>query len=492
MNLENLSATQLGELVNKKKISPVEVIEYFRNRITARNASINAFTYLNIVDAREEAKKLEARIMKGEDVGPLAGVPIALKDFLPTKKGWPATHGGVPSLKTIDDADSEFYKAARRLGCIAVGKTNAPAFGFRGTTDNVMFGPTSTPFNTEYNSGGSSGGSCAAVGDRLVTLAECGDAGGSTRIPSAWCLCFGFKPSAGLVPSVCRPDAWTATHPYCCGGPASRTVEDAAIIMEAMMAYDPKDPISVPLPHKQFSTLMNEGVSGLRVAVTYDYNLFKGRVDPQIISAVDNAAKVLADNGATVEHVDFSFSHELAEMENSWFLGISIDTAIDLEFMKYNGLDLLDDHADELPANFIYWTKEAFKSTMLDYREFHEIRTDILDAHLEIFRNHDVILSPVSCCMPVRNSNDRDTKGPDELFGIKCEPLLGFAQTWLQNMTGNPAASVPAGLGRENLPIGVQVVGRRYFDEDVFKVARVLEKNIPWVHLYEVAENREL
>ena len=487
MKLEKLSALELGQLVNEKEISPIDVIDYFVSRISNKDRLLNAFTYCMYDDAYSQAIELEKRILKGEYVGPFAGVPVGLKDFLPAKKGWKASHGGVASFITIDEEDCTFWKAAEQLGCIAIGKTNAPSFGFRGTTYNKMYGNTNNPFNLKYNSGGSSGGSCAAVGGMLVPLASCGDAGGSTRVPSAWCSTFGYKPSAGIVPSVCRPDAWAATHPYCCDGPTSRTVIDSALILEKMMKYDPSDPISVPIPHKKFSELMNKDIKGMLVAVTYDYDLFPG-VDPQIKQKVDEIAEVLKEAGACVEYVHFNFKHDLHEMEKAWLRGISVDSALDLELMKKDGFDLIGDHAEDLPDQFIKWSKIAFDSTMMDYRKFHDIRTDILDANLSVLSKYDVILSPVTSCMPVLNEND-DTKGPEEIEGSGCEQLIGFCQTWLQNMTGNPAASVPAGLGKDNLPIGVQIVGRRYFDEDVFAFAHTIENLHPWREYYEKIED---
>jgi len=485
MELEKLSGVELGGLVNTKQISPKEVIKYFADRIEAFNPKLNAFTYTKFDEALEEAEKLEQRIMHGEDVGPFAGVPVGLKDFLPAKKGWTASHGGVKSFITVDTEDCTFWKAANKLGCIAIGKTNAPSFGFRGTTYNKMYGNTCNPFNLEYNSGGSSGGSCAAVGGRLVPLASCGDAGGSTRVPSAWCSTFGFKPSAGLVPSVCRPDAWAATHPYCCDGPTARTVLDSALIVEQMMKYDPKDPISVPLAHKSFSAAIHASLQGKKIAVTYDYDIFPN-VDPQIKKAVDSVAAVLKDEGAFVDYVNFKFNHSLEAMEEAWLRSISVDSAVDLELMKQTGFDLIGDHAEDLPEQMIKWVNLAFNSTMMDYRKFHDIRTDILDANLAILNNYDIIISPVTSCMPVKNE-DEDTKGPSSnpnSPGSDCEELIGFCQTWLQNMTGNPAASVPAGLGDNNLPIGVQIVGRRYFDEDIYTVAGTVERCLPWKDYY--------
>lgn len=486
MQLENLSALELGKLVNSKVISPVEVIDYFEERISKNNSIINAFTYTNFDDARKEAKMLEHAIMHGTPGGLFAGVPIALKDFLPTKKGWPATHGGVKSLQTIDDADSEFYKAARSLGAIAVGKTNAPAFGFRGTTYNKMFGSTSTPFNPAYNSGGSSGGSAAAVGMRLVTLAEGGDAGGSTRIPSAWCGCFGFKPSAGLVPSVCRPDAWTATHPYCCGGPISRTVYDAAAVLDAMQSYNPRDPLSVPILKKYFTD--RRSVTNLRIGYTYDFGGIFPTPDSEIVDAMNNIIEMFANEGVDIRPADFNFKSTSEECEAAWLRGISIDTAIDMELWKQDGYDLAKDYADEVPEQFIDWSKIAISSTLMDYRRFHEVRTDILDAHQDVFQHFDVILAPVSGCMPVLNTDD--TKGPSEINGRKVDPLIGFAYTYLENMTGNPAASVPIAIGTENRPIGLQVIGMRYMDEDVFTVAYALEEMNPWSETYKSVECR--
>ena len=218
MRLECLSAVELAKLIKKGEVSCTEVIRYFADRISSRNAGINAFVYTKIDEALAEAALLEKSLLRGIDPGPLCGVPVALKDFLPSRKGWTNSHGGVKALMREDPEDSMFFKAASAAGAIAVGKTNAPAFAFRGTTDNKLYGPTSTPFNTEYNSGGSSGGSAAAVADGLILIGEGSDGGGSLRIPAAWCGCFGYKASVGTIPSICRPDAWMATHPYCHNG----------------------------------------------------------------------------------------------------------------------------------------------------------------------------------------------------------------------------------------------------------------------------------
>ena len=483
MELEKLSGTELGAEVNKGNVTPTEVIEYFADRIKKRDPVINAFTYTKFEDALTEAKKLEKRLAAGEYAGPLAGVPVGLKDFLPSKKGWTNSHGGVRSLIMEDDADSVFYEAARAAGAIAVGKTNAPAFGFRGTTDNKLYGPTRNPFNTEYNSGGSSGGSAAAVADRMLPIAEGGDAGGSIRIPSSWCSCFGFKASVGTIPDVSRPDGWSATHPYCVNGAITRTVMDSAVMLNYMAKYDPRDPLSLDHGPKDFTELMKAPIKGWKIALTMDFDIFD--VDDEVAEIVEKAAHKLEDAGAAIEPVHFNYRHSQNDFAELWCRSISIDTAIDMEIWKEQGFDLIRDHRDELPDEFIYWNEKAAASTVMDYRYFNDLRTEILDCEQDIFDNYDLIISPVTVCPPVKNSADGSTKGPEIFKGKKKEPLIGFCETFLENFTGSPAASVPAGFTKSGLPIGMQIIGKKFRDEDVFAAAYAYEQIAPWDSCYD-------
>ena len=476
--LEELSACELGTEVNAGRISPTQIIHYFAHRIEERNNSINAFVYTKIDDALKEAKALESRLAKGENCGEFAGVPTALKDFLPSKKGWTNSHGGIKSLIRIDDGDSAYYSAVKKAGAIALGKTNAPAFAFRGTTDNKLYGATSTPFDTERNSGGSSGGSAAAVADGLIPIAEGSDGGGSIRIPSAWCGCFGYKASVGTIPSVCRPDAWEATHPYCFNGAITRTVEDSAIALNYMAQYNPRDPLSLPRQPIDFREEMKKGIKGAKIAFTPDFDVFA--VEPEIAEIVEKAALKFQDAGASVEKVHFNFKHTAEEMGHLWCRSISIDTAIDLEQWKQAGFDLREVAKDEIPAEFFEWQDIAFNSTVMDYYNFNVIRTEILDAQQDIFDNYDFIISPVSCCFPVFNSNDGNTQGPETINGVKIDRLIGFGQTFFENFTGNPASSVPAGLSKSGLPIGMQIIGKKFCDADVFRASRAFELLQPW------------
>ena len=244
IKLEELSASELGFLVNEGKIKPKEVVKYFEERILKRNESINAYVYTKFEEAYEVAFKQEKLLKEGKKLGPFAGVPYALKDFLPNKIGWTNSHGGVKCLVALDEFNSAFNEAMEKAGGIPLGKTNAPSYGFRGTTDNKMYGPTSTPFNLKYNAGGSSGGSAAAVADGLALIAEGGDAGGSIRIPASYCNLYGFKAGIGTIPNIVRPDGFGTTHPYCFNGGLTKTVLDAAILLNYMKGYNPFDPFS--------------------------------------------------------------------------------------------------------------------------------------------------------------------------------------------------------------------------------------------------------
>ena len=488
--LELLSAAELGREVSAKRLSPTEVLHYFSRRIEERNPSLNAFVYTRFEEAERAAKKLEARLAKGESAGPFAGVPFALKDFLPSKKGWPNSHGGVRSLIQEDPFDSEFCRAMENAGGIAVGKTNAPAFAFRGTCDNRLYGPTSNPFNTRYNSGGSSGGSAAAVADGLVPVAEGSDGGGSIRIPAAWCSCFGFKASVGTIPSVCRPDAWAATHPYCFNGGITRTVEDSAILLSYMARHDPRDPLSLSLYRTDYLKQMRRSIKGWRIGYTADFGVFP--VDPEVAQLTEQASLRLRDAGAAVEPVSFSLRRSARELAEMWCRSISIDTSIELELSRRKGLDLIKDHREELPEEFILWNERAMASTPMDYYEFNLIRTELLDALETAFEHFDLLLSPVTVCLPVLNVPDRNTLGPNEVNGVPTEPLIGFCETFFSNFTGNPAASVPAGLSRNGLPVGLQIIGRRFRDGDVLAAARAFEELSPWRGLYDIPFSRSL
>ena len=472
--LELLSAYEIGQLVNSKKIKPTEVVAYFKRRILSLNSDINAFTDLHFLEAEKEAQKLEIRIKNGEFVGPFAGVPFALKNFLSSKKGWKHNFGGLKSLSVIDEVDSEFCKAMEKAGGIAIGKTNAPVFGFRGTTDNRLNGPTRNPFDLRYNAGGSSGGSAAAVVMGLVPIAEGGDAGGSIRIPASWCNLYGFKASVGTIPSVNRPDAYSCTHPFCFNGGLTKSVTDAAILLNYMAKYDPRDPYSVPRNEIDYVKEMKKPIKGYKIAFTYDFDIFQ--VEDEVKEIVFNAAKKLEKLGAKVDLVHFNMKRCQNELAEIWCESISIDTAIELPYLVRDGLDL-----KELPEEFIRHNENVSRWGLKELENFNFVRSELYDAFQDVFDNYDIIISPTTACLPVLNVENGNTVGPQRINDKEIEPLIGFAETFLVNFTGHPAASIPAGFSKSGLPVGMQIIGKRYKDEDVLRVSYNYEKTNPWM-----------
>ena len=481
--LERLNAYEIGRLVNKRIISPLEVVDYFIERINKRNPSINAFTYLKVEEARKEAKRIEERLNNHEDVGPFAGVPFALKDFLPSKKGWNNSKGGVKSLVREDPISSVFCEAMEKAGGIAIGKCNAPSFGFSGLTYNKMYGLSKNPFNTLYNPGGSSGGSASAVADGLVIIAEGGDAGGSIRIPSSFCNLFGYKASVGTIPSVIRPDAWSATHPYCCNGGLTKSVKETAILLNYMAKYDPRDPLSIE-KHIDYVKEMKKSIKGKRIAFTYDFDLFN--TDQRIKDKLDEAKKKFEELGAIVEPIHFHFKHDKNYYAEVWCRSIVVDNVIELELEKENGLDLLKDCQDELPKEFIYYINKSKNSTVFDYYIFNVARTEIYDAFQDVFDKYDLIISPISEVPPFRNDLKEKT-----YESIKDnDNMMSWSETFLVNFTGHPAASIPLGL-IDNLPVGMQLIGKRFHDEEVLRFAYAYEKIAPWKKYYKIPLSRK-
>ena len=241
-----MSATEMAAQVRSKAVSPVELVDQTIALIEARNPSLNAFVHCGFDDARKAAKRAEDQVMKGEPIGPLHGVPTALKDLFAFKPGWPSTFGGIRAFKNATtNLSCSFAERIEAAGAIIMGMTNSPIMGFRGTCDNYLFGPTGTPFDPSRNSGGSSGGSAAAVADGMLPFAEGTDGGGSIRIPAAWCGTYGYKASFGRIPVVARPNAFGGTRPFIFEGPITRTVEDAALALNALAGYHPGDPYSL-------------------------------------------------------------------------------------------------------------------------------------------------------------------------------------------------------------------------------------------------------
>ncbi len=482
---ENLAttetATALAAKIRAKQVSPVEVMDAAIARIEAHNAKINALIILHLEEARQSAKAAEAAIMRGDAVGAFHGVPIAMKDCFDYKPGWVTTHGGVRGLsKYVAKTSCMFVERMEKAGAIIVGKTNSPVFGFRGVTDNFMYGPSKNPFDLARNTGGSSGGSAGAVAAGLLPLCEGTDGGGSIRIPASWCGVFGYKASYGRVPFAPSADAFGTLSPFIFEGPISRTVEDSALAMTALAGYDSRDLFAIE-GSVDFMGALRTSIAGKRIAYTRDYGIFP--VDPRVIAVVDKAVQAFQEAGAHVEEVEIGLKRTQQELSDLWCRMVAVKQVVALELFKREGFDLRRNHRDDFPPEFWHWDEIGQRMTATQLLEDQIVRTEVVTALRGVLDRYDYLVSPTLASLAVENGTDGNTLGPAEINGESVDRLIGWCMTYLINFIGYPAATVPAGLA-DGLPVGMQIVGRRYDDAGVFTASAEFERRRPWIETY--------
>jgi amidase len=475
--LAQMTAAELAGRIRRRELSPVEVMDAAIGRIESDNERLNAFVHLDFDQARERAREAENAVGSGATIGPLHGVPTAMKDLFDFKPGWPTTFGGVRALKDfVADFHCAWAERMERAGAIIIGKTNSPVMGFRGTCDNPLFGPSRNPFDTSRNTGGSSGGSAAAVAAGLVPVAEGTDGGGSIRIPAAWCGIYGYKQSFGRVPYIARPNAFTGLHPFLFEGTLARTVEDAALVTESLAGYDARDPFSLP-EHSPLTSTVRASMRGWTIAYSPRFDVFP--VAPEVAAVVEDAVRAFEEAGARVEQVNLGIERDQRELSDLWCrLIIPINIAT-FENFKRQGIDLLADHRDDFPPEYLRWIDEGYELRTAELMRDEELRSEIYDAIQNALADHELLVTPTLACLPVQNAADGNTKGPTEINGIEVDPLIGWCLTYPVNFSGHPAASIPAGMA-DGLPVGMQIIGRRYADADVLAASAAFERLRPW------------
>lgn len=483
-----MSAAEMASLVRRRAVSPTELVEAALARIAARNASLNAFVHLDPDHARAAAREAEARLAAGAAIGPLHGVPVAIKDLFDFRPGWPATLGGIRALADFrPPLHCAFAERMEVAGAIILGKTNSPAMGFRGTCDNYLFGPTRNPFDVARNSGGSSGGSAAAVADGLVPIAEGTDGGGSIRIPASWCGVFGYKASFGRLPFFIRPNAFGHGAPFIVEGPITRSVEDAAIVVDAIHGHDPRDPYS-SAERIDARGALTRSVRGMKIAFSADLDVFP--VDPRVAAATETAVRAFAEAGASIHPVKLGIRQTQRDLSDLWCRMFTPISRLTLDTFKASGIDLAGAHRADLPPEYWHWIDAGAAMTADDFYRDQVIRAELMDRVNAVFAEHDLLVTPTLACLPVANATDGNTVGPREINGEAVDPLIGWCLTYLFNFTGHPAASVPAGLVEGRWPVGLQLVGRRWADTDVFAAAAAFERLRPWRDTYEICRAR--
>ena len=427
--------------------------------------------------------------MSGSALGPLHGVPTAIKDLFDFKPGWPSTFGGVRALADfVPEFHCAFAERIEQAGAILVGKTNSPVMGFRGTCDNPLFGPSRNPFDLARNTGGSSGGSAAAVADGLLPFAEGTDGGGSIRIPASWCGVYGYKASFGRVPFFAGANAFGGTTPFLFEGPITRTVDDAALVLTALAGYDARDPFSLD-EQIDFTLATRASIRGWKIAYSPNFDVFP--VDPRVAEAVALAVRAFEEAGAVVEEVKVGIKRPQRELSDLWcrlIMPLNVQT---FEIFKANGIDLLRDHRDDFPPQYLRWIDQGYGMSALEFFNDQATRSEIYGAIQGVLADYDLLVSPTLACLPVENASDGNTVGPSEVNGEAVDPLIGWCLTYLINFSGHPAASIPAGMV-DGLPVGMQIIGRRYADGDVLAASATFERLRPWAPTYQACARRPL
>ena len=455
-----MSAAEMAAAIRRKKLSPVEVMRAVLARIERVNPKINAFVTLTADRAMKDARAAERALgKKSAALGPLHGVPFSTKDLVATR-GIRTTFGTPLYADNVPTDDAPMVERLRAAGAIQLGKTNTPTFGWIGATHNLLFGITRNPWNLERTPGGSSGGASAAVAAGLGPLAIGTDGGGSIRIPASCTGIFGHKPSFGRIPIYPPSAAWSLSHI----GPLTRTVTDAALVMNACAGPDDRDPYSLPAQKVDYVKALGGSLKGLRVAWS-DTLGYARVVDPEVRANCERAARRFRDFGCKVETVDPKWPSPMP----SWFaiFGGGIATRM-APYLAERRADI-DPGLAKIIEEAAAWPPSKYVQAWFDRLAWN-------DHPRRLFEKYDLLLTPTIAGPPFRVGLDNAT----EIAGQAIEPYDWIPFTPPFNLTGAPACSVPCGFTSEKLPIGLQIVGRRFDDATVLRAARAFEQAQPW------------
>jgi aspartyl-tRNA(Asn)/glutamyl-tRNA(Gln) amidotransferase subunit A len=467
------TASEIADGVRSGQLAAADVLEEHLARIDDRDAEIHAFNLVIADAARERAAAIDATVAAGGDPGPLAGVPVALKDNMCTR-GVPTTCSSKILDGWVPPYDGTVVSLLGASGAVVVGKTNLDEFAMGSSTENSAFGPTRNPLDTSRVPGGSSGGSAAAVAAGFAALAFGSDTGGSIRQPAALCGLVGVKPTYGRV-SRFGLVAFASSLDQI--GPFTHTVADAALALQVVAGHDPMDSTSIPEPVSDFSAVLDRGVEGLRVGRITD--LPEG-ADPDVAARTDEAFAALVDAGATIVDVRvpaFTYgltayyliapaeaSSNLARYDGVRY-GLRVDGA-DIEEMMRNTRTA--GFGDEVKRRILLGTY-ALSAGYYDayYGKALKIRRLMARDFAAAYERCDVLLTPASPSVAFPFGD----KTADPFAMYLCDTY-----TIPANLTGDPAMSVPFGTGADDLPVGVQVIAPALGEPVMLQVAAELER----------------
>jgi aspartyl-tRNA(Asn)/glutamyl-tRNA(Gln) amidotransferase subunit A len=450
-------ATELARLIAAREVSPVTVVDAVLARAEALEPTLNMFALPRFDEAREQAHAAEAAVMRGEELGPLHGVPITVKDNVAVA-GLRLANGSAAFMDNVAPADAAVVARAKAAGAIIIGKTNLPEFAHKVLTDSPAFGVTRSPWSLDHTPGGSSGGASAALAAGVAPLAIGTDGGGSIRCPSSCAGLNGLKATLGRIPQE-APDAFGC---YFFVGPMARRVEDVALLLSVMSGPLQADPYSLAAPPLApgGEKSPDRAVFGLKIGWVEHFGRY--RTDPVVAELTGAAVRGLEAEGAIVE-----------ELHNPCFDDV-FDTytviASSAHAARYGGI--VERWADRMTPSMLASIAKGGRWTVADFLRAQEQRTRLFRAVQELFERFDVIATPTMTAPPKRL--DAGGSIATEMYAEWAAPLYPF------NLTGHPAMSVPAGFTAEGLPVGLQLVGPWFAEERLLGVASVLEALHSW------------
>ena len=475
MDLMQLTAVELGKKIKNKEITVKECVESALAQIDAVEGQIHSFVTMDREGALKKAEEVQAKIDSGELTGPLAGVPVAIKDNMCTE-GLLTTCSSKILYNFVPTYTSEAVLNLEKAGAVIIGKTNMDEFAMGSTTETSAFGPTKNPWNTDHVPGGSSGGSCTAVAAEEVPYALGSDTGGSIRQPSSFCGVVGIKPTYGTVSRYGLIAYGSSLDQI---GPVAKDVTDCATILEVIASYDPKDSTSVQREEYDFTSALVDDVKGLRIGIPRDY--FGEGLDEEVKTAVLGAAKALEEKGAIVEEFDLSLVeyaipayYVIASAEASSNLARFDGVKYGYRTEAYEGLHNMykksrsEGFGPEVKRRIMLGSF-VLSSGYYDAYYLKALRTKALIKQTfdKAFEKYDVILGPAA-----------PTTAP-KLGDSLSDPIkmyLGDIYTISVNLAGLPGLSMPCGIDSKGLPIGVQMIGDCFKEKNIIRAAFAFEQ----------------
>lgn len=451
-------ATELAAMVRTKQVSPVEVMAAVLERAEALDPKFNAFATPMYESARAQAKAAEAAVMRGDATGPLHGVPWTVKDMV-NVKGVKTMAGSQVFAERVAATDAPLVERMAAAGAIAIGKTTAPEFGWMGCGDSPLTGASHNPWKHGYNPGGSSAGAaiCAAAG--IGPLHQGGDGAGSIRMPAAFCGVYGIKPSFGRIPYWPTPNNLMIAHP----GPLTRTVADAALMLEVMAGPDDRDRTSLEAPPEPYLARLGEGIRGKRIGWSPDLGYLK--VDPEVAAIVRAALPAFEEQGAIVEEVGELWPDPI-ETEHCIFSTV------------YTAMirDLLPEWESRMDPRMVAMARHGERYSAADVIQAEQSRVDLYERVRQLFLRYDYLVTPTLsvAAFPVNRII------PEHWEQHEWDWIRWAGFSYPFNLSWSPAATCPCGFTSEGLPVGIQIVAGKNRDLAVLQASRAFEEARPW------------